>query len=244
MIFSRLFLLVGINILCHFVPWISGHAYFLYPTPRSVYCANSSCTTTGALGRQGSLWGLPANRTLADVSPTSQTTCNGSVLLANASAGDSYDPGFKGTTAVSWPAGSSQTFQIFVSELHSLENRTIYPTDGWQIRYRDGTQSDSIFSPIEFIYVNVSTTPSIGPYSAVEFQLGQIVSATITVPSKTTSDGIFQFYWRNNQGRGGTMWLSCVDVTITSDGTITISSKFPIIVVGALLVAVSAALNT
>jgi hypothetical protein len=104
-----------------------------------------------------------------------------------------------------------------------MENQTVYPTDGWQIRYRDGTQSDSIFSPIEFIYVNVSTTPSIGPYPATGFQLDQIVLATITVPSKTTSDGIFQFYWRNNQGRGGRMWLSCVDVTITSDSTITIS---------------------
>jgi hypothetical protein len=97
--------------------------------------------------------------------------------------------------------------------------------------------------------VNVSTTPSIGPYPGIGFQLGQIVLAKITVPSKPTSDGIFQFYWRNNQGRGGVMWLSCADVTITSDGTITtggtisISSKFPIVIV-ALMVAVSAALYT
>jgi hypothetical protein len=223
MIFFRFFLLVGIGILCNFVSWTSGHAYFLYPTPRNVYCANSSCTTIGELGRQGPIWSLPANKTLAEVSSTSQTTCNGSVLLENATIGDTYDPGFKGTTAVSWPAGSSQTFQIFVSERHLLENQTIYPSDGWQIRYRDGTQSDSIFSPIEFIYVNVSTTPSIGPHPAIGFEFGQIVLATITVPSNPTSDGIFQFFWHNNQPRGGVMWLSCVDVKITSDGIITIS---------------------
>ncbi len=90
--------------------------------------------------------------------------------------------------------------------------------------------------------MNVSTTPSIGPAPAIGFQLGQIVSATITVPSKTTTDGIFQFYWRNNEVGPGAMWLSCVDVTITSLSIITVSSKF-LIVVAALLVAVSATLN-
>ncbi len=248
MIFSRLFLLVGFGILCHFVPWISGHGYFVYPTARNAYCANASCTTNGALGRQGPLWGLPANSTLDEASSTTQTTCNGSVLLDPASAGDTFDPGFKGTTA-SWPAGSSQTFKIFISELHPRENRTVYPTDGWQIRYRDGTQPNSIFSPINFTHVNVSREASIGPVPASGFQLGQIILATITVPSKPTSDGIFQFYWRNNQGRNGTMWLSCVDVTITSretinsHGNIVVSSKI-YIVVAALLIAVSVALNT
>jgi hypothetical protein len=242
MIFSRLFLLVAFGILCHFVSWISGHAYFLYPTPRNIYCTNASCTDNGTLGPQGPVWGLPANSTLATASPTSQTTCNGSNLLVNASAGNTYDPGFQGTTAVSWPAGSSQTFQIFVSQVHLQENQTIYPTDGWQILYRDGTQSNSTFSPIASTYVNVSTTPSTGPHPAIGFQLGQIVLATITVPSKTTSDGIFQFYWSNNEVGPGVMWLSCVDVTITSSGTITVSSTFSV-VFAALLVAVSAALN-
>ena len=224
MILAHLVLLVGVGILCHFVPCISGHAYFLFPTPRNIYCANASCTTNGTLGRQGPLWRLPANTTLDEASPSTQTTCNGSDLLDPASNGDTYDLGFKGTTAASWPAGSLQTFQIFISELHPRENQTVYPTDGWQIRYRDGTQSDSIFSPIDFTYVNVSTTSSIGPASASRFQLGQIILATVTVPSNTTSNGIFQFYWRNNQGRGGTMWLSCVDVTITSHGIIAVGS--------------------
>jgi hypothetical protein len=255
MIFSRRFLLVGVGILCHFVSWISGHAHFLYPTPRNVYCANASCTFSGVLGPQGPVWILLANSTLAAGSPISQTTCNGSTLAAPASIGNTYDPGFQGTTAASWPAGSTQTLQIFVSQVHLQENQTIFPTDGWQILYRDGTQANSTFSPIEFTYVNVSTTPSIGPAPTIGFQLGQIVLATITVPSKTTTDGIFQFYWRNNEVGPGVMWLSCVDVTITcgdttttggtttSDGTITISSKFSIIV-AALLVAVSAASNT
>ncbi len=131
MIFSRRFLLVGVGILCHFVSWISGHAHFLYPTPRNVYCANASCTTNGTLDRQGPVWRLPANSTLAAESPTTQTTCNGSALTASASIGNTYDPGFQGTTAASWLAGSTQTFQIFVSQIHSLENQTIYPTDGW-----------------------------------------------------------------------------------------------------------------
>lgn len=240
MMFFHRFLFVGIGILFYFVSCVSGHAYFIYPTPRNVYCANASCVTNGTLDRQGPLWGLPANSTLDAESPTTQTTCNGSNLLRNASMGNTYDPGFQGKTAVSWPAGSSQTFQIFISELHPRENQTVYPTDGWQIRYRDGTQPSSTFSSIPFIYVNVSTTPAIGPYSATGFELGQIVLATITVPSNATLDGIFQFYWRNNQGRNGTMWLSCVDVTITSSGAVTISSKF-FLILTVILVAVKIA---
>jgi hypothetical protein len=225
----------------------------MYPTPRNAYCTNASCTSSGALGLQGPVWRLTANSELDAESPTSQTTCNGSAALVNASVGDTYDPGFKGATSASWPAGSSQTLQIFVNHIHSPENQTIYPTDGWQIRYRDGTQPNSTFSPIKFIYVNVSTTASIGPYPASGFQLGQIVLATITVPTNPTSDGIFLFYWRNNEVGAGAMWLSCVDVTITSPttttfgtttslGTITVSSAFAI-VFAALLVAVNAAFN-
>ncbi len=224
MIYSHLFLLIGVGILCHFVPRISGHAYFMYPTPRNVYCTNASCTSNGTSGRQGPVWGLTANSTLDAVSPSSQTTCNGSVVLDNARAGDTYDPGFKGATSASWPAGSSQTLQIFVSHIHPTEGQGILPTDGWQIRYRDGTQPNSTFSPIAFIYVNVSTTASTGPYSAIGFQLGQIVLATITVPKNPTSDGIFQFYWRNHAVNTGAMWLSCADVTITSPSTTTLST--------------------
>ncbi len=253
MMFSRLFLLVGFGILCQFVSRVSGHAYFVYPTPRNVYCANDSCTTNGELKPQGPIWKLPANSTFETASSVSQTTCNGTDLAVKAPIGDTYDPGFKSTTA-SWPAGSTQTFQIFVSHLHSPENQTIYPTDGWQIRYRDGTQSDSKFSPIESTYVDVSTKPSIGPHPAIGFKLGQIVSARITVPSKPTTDGIFQFYWRNNEAGPGLMWLSCADVTITSSGTsttpststslgtITVTSTLPV-VFAALLIAVNAALN-
>lgn len=237
MALAHLVIIVGVGILCHFVPWVSGHAYFLLPPPRNTYCANASCTTNGTLGRQGPLWRLPANATLDEASSSTQTTCNGSALLDPASIGDSYDPGFKGITAASWPAGSLQTFQIFISELHPRENQTVYPTDGWQIRYRDGEQPNSVFSPINFTYVNVSTTPSMGPASAREFQLGQIILATITVPSNTTSNGIFQFYWRNNQGRGGTMWLSCVDVTITSHGIIAIGSKLAFLIAALFIVA-------
>lgn len=242
MTYSHTFLFIGISILCCLVSWSSGHAYFINPTPRSVYCSNSSCTTNGTIGRQGALWGLPANTTLDAVSALTQQTCNGSILLTNASMGDTYDPGFKGTTSASWPAGSSQTFQIFISELHPRENQTVYPTDGWQIRYRDGTKSDSKFSPIPFIYEGVSSNASIGPASATGFQLGQTVLAKITVPSTPTTDGIFQFFWRNNQGRNGTMWLSCVDITITSDGTIRNLSTFTI-VVAALLIAVNMVFN-
>ncbi|CAF1117950.1 unnamed protein product, partial [Didymodactylos carnosus] len=85
----------------------------------------------GAAGAQGPVWSLPANSTLATASPTSQTTCNGSTLVSPAPEGNSYDPRFNGTTATTWLAGSLQTLRIFVSEIHS-ENRTVYPTDGWQ----------------------------------------------------------------------------------------------------------------
>jgi len=221
MIFSRLLLLVIAGILCYSVSSVSGHAYFSYPTPRNVYCSNASCTSNGSLGAQGPVWGLLANSSLIAESPTSQTTCNGSILAANAPLGNTYDPGFQGTTVASWLAGSSQMLQIFVSEIHSPENQTIYPTDGWEIRYRDGTQANSTFSPIPFIYVNVSTTPSVGPDPAIGFQLGQFVSAQITVPLTPTSDGIFQFFWRNNEVGTGVMWLSCADVTITSPSTST-----------------------
>jgi len=226
MMFFHFILFVGI-----ILPSVSGHAYFVYPTPRIVYCANDSCVTAGTLGRQGALWGLPANRTLDDVSPITQTTCNGSVLITNASIGASYDPGFNGKTSASWQAGSLQTLQIFISELHPIENRTVYPTDGWQIRYRDGTQPNSTFTPIPFTYVNVIDEATIGPVPASGFKLGHIVLATITVPEDATTDGIFQFFWRNNQGRyNGTMWLSCVDVTITSDASLnTVLSIFSII---------------
>lgn len=243
MIFSRLFLLVVVNTLCHFVSWVSGHAYFFYPTPRNVYCTNATCTADGALGAQGPVWGLAANSSLITASPTSQTTCNGSVLAISASLGNSYDPGYQGKTAVSWPAGSSQTLQIFVSEIHSPENQMVYPTDGWQIRYRDGTQSGSTFSPIAFTYVNVSNATTIGPAPAIGFQLGQIVSAIITVPSGMTKDGIFQFFWRNNEVGSGVMWLSCVDVTITAHGIIPTSSTFSV-VFAVVLATVNAALHT
>jgi hypothetical protein len=225
MTFSRLILLVTASIVCYFAPWASGHAYFIYPTPRNVYCANSSCTTSGTLNAQGPIWLLAANNSLIQSSPVTQTTCNGSNLIANASLGNTYDPGFQGITTASWPAGSTQTFQIFVSQTHPVENQTVYPTDGWQIRYRDGTQANSSFVPIAFIYVNVSTGASTGPAPGAGFQLGQIVYATITVPSTMTSDGIFQFFWRNNEIGPGFMWLSCVDVTVTGFGTVLSSSK-------------------
>ena len=243
MIYAHLFLLVGFGILSHFVSPICGHAYFTYPTPRNAYCANASCTSNGTLKLQGPIWRLSANMTLDAESPTTQKTCNGSTLIANASIGDTYDPGFKGRTAASWPAGSTQTLKIFVSHLHSPENQAVYSTDGWQIRYRDGTQSNSTFSAINFTYVGVSTTPSIGPAPAIGFQLGQVVEARITVPPHATSDGIFQFYWRNNEAGPGLMWLSCVDVNITSLSTITVSSSRTIVVAAALFVAVSAAFN-
>jgi hypothetical protein len=237
MIFSHLFLFVGIGILCYFVSCVSGHAYFLYPTPRNVYCTNASCTSNG-IGPQGPVWGLLANTALVASSPITQTTCNGSVLASAAPLGNSYDPGFQGTTSASWVAGSTQTLQIFVSQIHSPENQIVYPSDGWQILYRDGTKSNSIFSPISFTYLNVLSS---GPDPAIGFQLGQTVSASITVPTTTTTDGIFQFYWRNNEVGTGVMWLSCADVTITSLGTIIVSSTFSIIF-AALLAIVSAVL--
>jgi hypothetical protein len=242
MLFSRLFLLGTAGILCHFVSVVSGHGYFLYPTPRTVYCTNSTCVEGGASGAQGPVWSLLANTSLMASSPTSQTTCNGSTLLISAPLGGSYDPGFQGTTAASWPAGSSQTLKIFISETHSPENQVTYPTDGWQIRYRDGTQSNSTFSPIAFTYINVSTMASTGPDPAIGFQLGQTVLAQITVPSIMTSDGIFQFFWRNNEVGPGVMWLSCADVTITGLGTIPSPSTFSI-VFAVLLAAVSTTLN-
>ncbi|CAF3317389.1 unnamed protein product, partial [Rotaria sp. Silwood2] len=120
-----------------------GHAYFSYPIPRVVYCSNTTCIS-GRIGPQGPVWRLSANSSLDTESLTTQTTCNGTNLLAPAPQNDTtYDPGFNGNTAVSWPAGSSQTFQIFISQIHLTENQTIYPTDGWQIRYRDGEQVDS-----------------------------------------------------------------------------------------------------
>jgi hypothetical protein len=242
MISSHLLILIAVVVLCHFVARASGHAYFSYPTPRNVYCTNASCVAGGTLGAQGPVWTLPANSSLITQSLTTQTTCDGSVLFANATYGNTYDPGFQGTTAASWPAGSIQTFQIFISEIHSPENQIIYPTDGWQIRYRDGTQSNSTFSPISFTYVNVSNVSSIGPDPAIGFQLGQTVFATITVPSSMTNDGIFQFFWRNNEVGPGVMWLSCVDVNITALGTTLAPSTFSI-VFAALLGAVSVALN-
>ncbi|UJR19387.1 hypothetical protein I4U23_022517 [Adineta vaga] len=226
--FTRCFLVLAFGILIHFVSRISGHGYFVYPTPRNVYCMNSTCTANGTLGPQGPVWSLAANSTLAMASVTSQTTCNGSTLLTNASLGSTYDSGFSGTASASWRAGSIQTLQIFISQIHTTENQTIYPTDGWQIRYRDGTMSNSTFTPISFTYINVSTTASIGPSPAIGFQLGQIVLAQITVPSTATTDGIFQFYWRNNEDGSGVMWLSCADVTITALGTISTPSKLAI----------------
>ncbi|CAF1329935.1 unnamed protein product [Adineta steineri] len=242
MLFSHALLFITIGILCYYVQLVSTHAYFLYPTPRTVYCTNSSCTANGTLGPQGPVWGLTANSSLTAMSPTSQTTCNGSTLATAAPAGGSYDSGFKGTTAASWQAGSTQTLQIFISQIHSPENQTIYPTDGWQILYRDGAQANSTFYPINFIYVNVWTTSSVGPAPAIGFQLGQIVKATITVPSGPTTDGIFQFFWRNNEVGTGVMWLSCADVTITALGITQIPSIF-CIVLAALLVITRVAVN-
>lgn len=223
MIFSHISLLVNVNILFHFIKYVSGHAYFVYPIPRNIYCSNSSCTSAGTLGAQGPVWSLPVNNTLSVASPISLKTCNGSSLAMAAPLGKSYDPGYQGTTTASWTAGSIQTLQIFVSQIHSIENQTLYPTDGWQILYRDGTLSNSTFSSIPFTYVNVSTTASIGPSPAIGFKLGQIVQATITVPSIATSNGIIQFYWRNNEVGTGVMWLSCADITITSMSTTTAS---------------------
>ncbi len=253
MISFHLLTLIAVVIFCHFVSTASGHAYFSYPIPRSAYCTNASCIA-GALGPQGPVWSLPANTSLSAESLTSQTTCNGSMLAANAPFGNTYDPGFQNTTAATWAAGSTQTFQIFISQIHSPENQAIYPTDGWEILYRDGTQSGSTFSPISFTYGNASFTASNIPAPAIGFQLGQNISVTITVPSGATSDGIFQFFWRNNEVGTGVMWLSCVDVTITPLGATTtlgtttalsttlIPSKFSFIF-AVLLADISATLN-
>ncbi|CAF3176429.1 unnamed protein product, partial [Rotaria sp. Silwood2] len=94
------------------------------------------------------------------------------------------------------------------------------------------------FSPIPFIYVNVSTTETTGPAPAVGFILGQTVQATITVPSKTTNQGTFQFFWRNNEVGPGVMWLSCVDVKITAFGTSLVPSTFSIVFI-TLLIAIA-----
>ncbi|CAF3662921.1 unnamed protein product [Rotaria socialis] len=230
MIAHNIFLLFTISILCHQVSWVYSHGYFSYPTPRNAYCTNSSCTSNGTLGAQGPVWVLPANSSLLTASPTTQTTCNGTTLAYLAIQGVSYDPGFQGTVAASWPAGSSQTLRIFISQIHTTENQTMYPTDGWQIRYRDGTQPNSTFNAIPFTYVNFSTTATTGPDPAIGFQLGQTILATITVPSNATNDGIFQFFWRNNEVGPGVMWLSCVDVNITALSTNLVSSKFSIFI--------------
>ncbi|CAF2140870.1 unnamed protein product [Rotaria magnacalcarata] len=227
MIAHHIFLIFTISILCHQVSWVYSHGYFSYPIPRNAYCTNSSCTSNGTLGSQGPVWVLPANSSLSVASLTTQTTCNGSNLLPLTNQSVFYDPGLQGKVAASWPAGSSQTLQIFISQIHTTENQTIYPTDGWQIRYRDGTQSSSTFNAIPFTYANFSTT---GPAPGIGFQLGQTVLATITVPPNTTSDGIFQFFWRNNEVGPGVMWLSCVDVSITALSTNLASSKFSIFI--------------
>ncbi|CAF1241101.1 unnamed protein product [Rotaria sordida] len=226
---SYIHVLIAVGLLSYRAPCVSGHAYFSYPIPRVVYCSDPTCIP-GGIGPQGPVWRLLANSSLDTESLTTQTTCNGTNLLAPAAQNaTTYDPGFNGKTAVSWLAGSSQTFQIFISQIHLTENQNIYPTDGWQIRYRDGEQADSKFSPIPFIYVNVSTTATTGPAPAVGFILGQTVQATITVPSKTTKQGTFQFFWRNNEVGPGVMWLSCVDVTITALGTSLVPSIFSIV---------------
>ena len=106
MLFYRLFLFIAVNVLCHFVSMVSSHAYFLYLTPRNVYCINVTCTANG-IGAQGPIWGLNTSSTLITASPISQTTCNGSTLAMPAPLGNSYDPGFQNTTAVLWQAGSS-----------------------------------------------------------------------------------------------------------------------------------------
>ncbi|CAF1655636.1 unnamed protein product, partial [Adineta ricciae] len=112
----------------------------------------------------------------------------------------------------------------------------------WQILYRDGTIPYSTFTPISFLYVNVSTTSLIGPAPANGFQVGQIVQAQITVPSVATTDGIFQFFWRNNEVGPGVMWLSCADVTITALATISTPSILSIFFT-AFVIVFSASIN-
>lgn len=231
---------INLLILCYFASSVAGHAYFSYPLPRNVYCSNASCTTNGALSYQGPLWSLPTNSLLKDVSPISQTKCDGSVVKFNATLGNTYDPGFQGKTAVSWLAGSTQTVKIFISQIHVQENQTLYPTDGWRILYRDGNQSNSIFSPIPFTYKNALYPISGNPAPAGGFELGETISVRITVPSNVTNDGIFQFFWRNNGIGGGVMWLSCIDVTITAFGTQLIPSKFSIAFASLLILIISA----
>jgi hypothetical protein len=204
-------------ILCHasFFFTVSGHAYLVSPIPRNIYCSinETQCVTPFP---QGPVWGLPTGASLATYSPVTLTTCNGSTLLAAAPIGNTDDPGFTTPVPTTWTAGSRQNLTFFVSQIHD-EDQTSFPTDGWQILYRDGANSSNQFQVISSLYNGVNTTD---PHPA-DFQLGETVSVEIIVPNTITDKGEFQFYWRNNEvnpapGVTGVMWISCADVRITN----------------------------
>jgi len=213
------FLIVLFNILN-----VSGHAYFSFPVPRIPYCFNTSCQNLGGsapLGAQGPIGNLPTGAVLATYSPTTLQTCNishsgAAGFLAFANLGLTYDPGFTAVSAT-WVAGSTAWISIFVSEAHSPENQTLYPTDGFQILFRDGTNSASLFTPLNLtVYFGGNVIQSgFGPLATIAWFTGQSINVSITVPSVATTDGVFQFYWRNELVASGVLFLSCADIAIT-----------------------------
>jgi len=222
----NLLVLALISIAC--MQLVSGHAYFTTPVPREPYCSNSTtCVNGGALGAQGPVWKWSTGAAYSTDTVTA-TSCGtaGGVFVGSAA-----NPTGTATTMATWTGGSTATVSFFISETHASENQTEWPgTDGWEIRYRDATDSTSTFTPFTVTTITGLSsntgvvTPGTGPFPD-NFVQGNTVTVTVNVPNQAYTDMEIQFIWSqaNLHPAGGTtlsaMWLSCADVAVThTDG--------------------------
>jgi len=195
---------------------VSGHAYFINPAPRMPYCyQNSTCTAPN--NPKGPVWKWPTNSnfTAAGTNPP-QTGCSTS---GGTFAGSSSDPAFVMNEAT-WTVGYYHKVTVFISEAHPNLYNPAIPSDGWQLRWRDGSMASNVFQPM-YIYWN--NQHGFGPFSSDSFQTGSNQTIGFYAPSTTYSDLELQFIWSlsglqpGGAGAGSAMWLSCTDVQVIPD---------------------------
>jgi len=188
--------------------------------------------------------GIPINlnATLGQVNPLAFTPSNSNPVP---------DPAANSGTINSWRAGSTQTISVFISQIHPPPTGYTagVATDGWQIRARDGSNAANDFTAVSltsFSYTNsngtMTTGSGVGPWSSDDFQTGSTITITLQVPSGAAiADWQLQFIWSlknvNLAGKGvaytndNAMWMSCADISVTSNAFVNAQSAFAAVIV-------------
>jgi hypothetical protein len=185
---------------------VFGHAYFVTPIPRNVFCTQpvSSCSGSNAQGPVFLLQNVTNSRSMGNQTTQCVTSIQATSIQIN-------PPNVTNT----WYAGQTYTISIFVSEAHTGENLA-NGVDGWQILGRDLTIQNSVYTPLN---VNVSGVVTNQTMSTASWVTGTTITATIQAPTTLSSAYSIQFFWvvlavQPGQPNFGAAWLSCADIAI------------------------------